>query len=160
MIAIALASPEPGLLIADEPTTALDVTIQAQILHLIADLRKTIKMSLLLITHDMGVVAETADRVVIMYAGHKVEEADVFTIFDNPKHPYTLGLLNSLPSNKKYIKANRLETITGTVPDLLTIGKWCPFENRCTLATPKCRKTFPRKTNFKPGHDVWCHNLK
>ncbi|MBN2655559.1 MAG: ABC transporter ATP-binding protein [Spirochaetales bacterium] len=160
MIAMALASPEPGLLIADEPTTALDVTIQAQILRLISDLKKDVNMSVLLITHDMGVVAETADRVVVMYAGRKVEEADVYSLFDNPKHPYTLGLLNSLPSNEKYHNAERLEAIKGTIPDLLTIGDGCPFENRCPDAGPKCSGTFPEETKIGEDHSVWCHYLE
>ncbi|MFW5711891.1 MAG: ABC transporter ATP-binding protein [Spirochaetia bacterium] len=159
MIAMALASPQPGLMIADEPTTALDVTIQAQILDLLADLKKKISMSVLLITHDMGVVAETADRVVVMYAGRKVEEADVFEIFEKPSHPYTLGLLNSLPSNKKYRGAKRLEAIRGTVPDLLTIGDWCPFENRCPFAVDECRNSFPDETSIAVGHSTWCHRV-
>jgi len=159
MIAMALASPEPGLMIADEPTTALDVTIQAQILDLLADLKGKIEMSLLLITHDMGVVAETADRVVVMYAGRKVEEAVVYDLFDEPSHPYTLGLLNSLPSNPKYRGARRLEAIQGTVPDLLTIGDWCPFENRCPCAVEQCRQSFPEERDLGNGHRVWCHRV-
>ena len=157
MIAMALASPEPGLLIADEPTTALDVTIQAQILRLIYDLKQDIKMSVLLITHDMGVVAETADRVIVMYAGRKMEEADVYSLFENPGHPYTQGLLNSLPSNEKYTGAARLEAIKGTIPDLLTIGNECPFENRCPHAMPICRESFPKETKLDGDHSVWCH---
>ncbi|MBI9104963.1 MAG: ABC transporter ATP-binding protein [Spirochaetales bacterium] len=157
MIAMALASPEPGLMIADEPTTALDVTIQAQILRLLAELKMEVDMSILLITHDMGVVAETADRVVVMYAGRKVEEAEVHDLFEIPGHPYTLGLLNSLPSNKKYEDSKRLEAITGQVPDLLTIGDWCPFENRCKYTEEICRKEFPKETEISPGHSVWCH---
>ncbi|MCK5154200.1 MAG: ABC transporter ATP-binding protein [Spirochaetales bacterium] len=157
MIAMALASPEPGLLIADEPTTALDVTIQAQILRLIYELKQDIKMSVLLITHDMGVVAETADRVIVMYAGRKMEEADVYSLFEKPSHPYTQGLLNSLPSNKKYTDAKRLEAIKGTIPDLLTIGNECPFENRCPHAMPACRESFPSETKIDDGHSVWCH---
>lgn len=160
MIAMALASPEPGLMIADEPTTALDVTIQAQILDLLADLKQQISMSILLITHDMGVVAETADRVVVMYAGRKVEEADVFDLFERPSHPYTLGLLNSLPSNEKYRGAKRLEAIRGTVPDLLTIGDWCPFENRCPYAVDECREIFPEETVLANGHSAWCHQVQ
>jgi peptide/nickel transport system ATP-binding protein/oligopeptide transport system ATP-binding protein len=160
MIAMALASPEPGLMIADEPTTALDVTIQAQILDLLNDLKKQIEMSILLITHDMGVVAEMADRVVVMYAGRKVEEADVFAIFEEPKHPYTLGLLNSLPSNTKYKGARRLEAITGTVPDMRTIGEGCPFENRCTFASEICGREFPTETVLNELHSVWCHNYQ
>ena len=157
MIAMALASPDPGLMIADEPTTALDVTIQAQILRLLAELKSKIEMSVLLITHDMGVVAETADRVVVMYAGRKVEEAEVHDLFAGPRHPYTLGLLNSLPSNEKYSGESRLEAIDGQVPDLLSIGDWCPFENRCKYATEECRRSFPSKTEISPGHHIWCH---
>jgi len=160
MIAMALASPEAGLMIADEPTTALDVTIQAQILDLLADLKKKIRMSVLLITHDMGVVAETADRVVVMYAGRKVEEADVYDIFEKPSHPYTLGLLNSLPSNEKYRGAKRLEAIQGTVPDLLTIGSWCPYENRCPYAVEECRNSFPEETKIDKSHLSWCHRVE
>jgi peptide/nickel transport system ATP-binding protein len=157
MIAMALASPEPGLLIADEPTTALDVTIQAQILRLISDLKKEIQMSVLLITHDMGVVAETADRVIVMYAGRKMEEADVYSLFNKPSHPYTQGLLNSLPSNRKYANATRLEAIKGTIPDLLTIGDECPFKNRCPDVMPVCSESFPEETKINDDHSVWCH---
>jgi len=160
MIAMALASPKPGLMIADEPTTALDVTIQAQILDLLAELKEKIEMSILLITHDMGVVAEMADRVAVMYAGRKVEEADVYQIFENPHHPYTLGLLNSLPSNKKYQGAKRLEAISGTVPDLLTQGDGCPFANRCMYADELCDRSFPEKTRVEEGHEVWCHHYE
>ncbi|WP_319560593.1 ABC transporter ATP-binding protein [Marispirochaeta sp.] len=159
MIAMALASPEPGLMIADEPTTALDVTIQAQILDLMVSLQQRIGMSLLLITHDMGVVAETADHVVVMYAGRKVEEGDVFSLFREPSHPYTLGLMNSLPSNEKYRGAARLEAIPGTVPDLLSIGEGCPFMNRCRFATEICGKEFPEETGLSEHHSAWCHNL-
>ncbi len=157
MIALALASPEPGLLIADEPTTALDVTIQAQILDLLKDLQQRVKMALLLITHDMGVVAENADRVVVMYAGCKVEEGDATALIKSPTHPYTLGLLNSLPSNKKYQSARRLESIRGTVPDLISLGDWCPFENRCPFVQPICRKQFPPRVELADGHAAWCH---
>ena len=156
MIAMALASPEPGLMIADEPTTALDVTIQAQILDLLSDLKNSVNMALLLITHDMGVVAETADRVIVMYAGRKVEEGSVYQIFDNPKHPYTLGLLNSLPSNDKYNDSKRLEAIDGTVPDLLSLGEGCPFANRCNFYTSECDKSFPEETVVEDGHSMWC----
>lgn len=159
MIAMALASPEPGLMIADEPTTALDVTIQAQILDLLTDLKESVNMSLLLITHDMGVVAESADRVIVMYAGRKVEEGSVYQIFDNPTHPYTLGLLNSLPSNEKYNSSERLEAIDGTVPDLLTLGDGCPFANRCKYVVDACHKTFPTVTEIETGHTLWCHKV-
>jgi len=156
MIAMALASPEPGLMIADEPTTALDVTIQAQILDLLSDLKEKVNMSILLITHDMGVVAETADRVVVMYAGRKVEEGTVFQIFDNPSHPYTIGLLNSLPSNDKYKEQNRLEAIPGNVPDLLSLGEGCPFASRCEFADSSCEVSFPGSTSLEEGHTIWC----
>ncbi|HOP29756.1 MAG TPA: ABC transporter ATP-binding protein [Spirochaetota bacterium] len=157
MIAMALSSPNPGLMIADEPTTALDVTIQAQILDLMSELQKSIQMSLLLITHDMGVVAEMANRVAVMYAGRKVESGDVYDIFENPMHPYTVGLLNSMPSNEKYRHAGRLEAIEGNVPGLLEIGKGCPFENRCKYAKDICRERFPDIKESGNGHAVWCH---
>ncbi len=157
MIAMALSSPNPGLMIADEPTTALDVTIQAQILDLMRELQKTIQMSLLLITHDMGVVAEMANRVAVMYAGRKVESGDVYSIFEKPMHPYTVGLLNSMPSNEKYRHAGRLEAIDGNVPNLLEIGEGCPFENRCKYAKDVCREKFPDVKDMGGGHTVWCH---
>jgi oligopeptide/dipeptide ABC transporter ATP-binding protein len=157
MIAMALASPEPGLLIADEPTTALDVTIQAQILELLRDLQKRVGVSILLITHDMGVVAENADRVVVMYAGRKVEEGDCAGVIGRPRHPYTLGLLNSLPSNPKYQGARRLEAISGSVPDMIGLGDGCPFKNRCPSALPICATTFPVRLELEPAHHVWCH---
>ena len=157
MIAMALASPDPGLLIADEPTTALDVTIQAQILKLMRNLQKRINMSLLLITHDMGVVAQMADSVAVMYAGRKVEEGHVYDIFERPLHPYTMGLLNSIPSNAKYKQAKFLEAIPGSVPNLLEIGKGCPFENRCNRAQDICREQFPQQQEFENHHLVHCH---
>jgi oligopeptide transport system ATP-binding protein len=157
MIAMALASPEPGLLIADEPTTALDVTIQAQILELLKDLQKRVQVSILLITHDMGVVAENADRVVVMYAGRKVEEGDAAAVIGCCTHPYTLGLLNSLPSNPKYQGARRLEAIRGTVPDMIGMGEGCPFQNRCPRALPVCGLSFPEAVEVEAGHRVWCH---
>lgn len=158
MIAMALASPNPGLLIADEPTTALDVTIQAQILTLIKELQERIGMSVLLITHDMGVVAETADYVSVMYAGRKVESGDVRSIFNNPKHPYTVGLLNSMPSNEKYKTAERLEAIKGSVPELHTLKEGCPFENRCAYATEECRGAFPEINRMHENHHVFCYH--
>jgi oligopeptide transport system ATP-binding protein len=157
MIALALASPSPGLLIADEPTTALDVTIQAQILELLADLQKRIRMSILLITHDMGVVAENAERVIVMYAGRKVEEGELSDVIDRASHPYTRGLLNSLPSNPKYDGASRLEAIKGTVPDLITLGDGCPFANRCPWVKDVCGLSFPAARETGPGHRAWCH---
>ncbi|HON15825.1 MAG TPA: ABC transporter ATP-binding protein [Spirochaetota bacterium] len=157
MIAMALASPHPGIMIADEPTTALDVTIQAQILDLMKELQEKIQMSLLLITHDMGVVAEMASRVAVMYAGRKVESADVYSIFEKPFHPYTVGLLNSMPSNEKYKHNARLEAIEGNVPNLLEIGDGCPFENRCKYAKDICRNKFPEIKDMGNNHHVWCH---
>lgn len=158
MIAMALASPEPGLMIADEPTTALDVTIQAQILQLLRELKDRVGMALLLITHDMGVVAETADRVAVMYAGRKVEEAPVEELFANPRHPYTVGLLGcqcSAPANKG---AARLTSIGGSVPDLLTLGEGCPFANRCENVIDKCHISFPEAADAGVGHEFCCHN--
>lgn len=157
MIAMALASPEPGLLIADEPTTALDVTIQAQILKLMRNLQQEINMSLLLITHDMGVVAQMADTVAVMYAGRKVEEGPVYDIFERPLHPYTVGLLNSIPSNAKYKDAYYLEAIPGSVPNLLELDEGCPFENRCALTQNICRQQFPQQQEFGNQHIVHCH---
>jgi oligopeptide/dipeptide ABC transporter ATP-binding protein len=157
MIAMALASPAPGLLIADEPTTALDVTIQAQILELLSDLQKRTRVSILLITHDMGVVAENAERVIVMYAGRKVEEGALSAVIKAPAHPYTRGLLNSLPSNPKYRDARRLEAIKGTVPDMITVGDGCPFANRCPHAADICSARFPASREVAPGHHAWCH---
>jgi oligopeptide/dipeptide ABC transporter ATP-binding protein len=157
MIAMALASPNPGLLIADEPTTALDVTIQAQILELLKDLQRRIRVGILLITHDMGVVSENADRVIVMYAGRKVEEGSRAAVLASPGHPYTVGLLNSLPSNPKYRDAKRLEAIRGTVPNLIGLGDGCPFENRCPRAAAVCRQSFPSASGMGPGHSTWCH---
>jgi len=156
MIAMALASPHPGLIIADEPTTALDVTIQAQILHLLRELQKEVGVALLLITHDMGVVAQVADRATVMYAGRAVEQGPVATIFERPHHPYTVGLLNSLPGNPKYRGVSRLEAIPGTVPDLRTLGDGCPFENRCPHPLPKCREIFPDPVSAGTDHSAWC----
>jgi peptide/nickel transport system ATP-binding protein len=144
MIAMALAC-RPALLIADEPTTALDVTIQAQILALTLDLQRQFGMGLILITHDLGVVAQTAQRVIVMYAGRKVEEADVETLFANPRHPYTRGLLASvpaLPSSSDKAGA-RLAEIPGIVPSLTKLPGGCAFAPRCELALPRCREERP-----------------
>jgi oligopeptide transport system ATP-binding protein len=157
MIAMALASPAPGLLIADEPTTALDVTIQAQILDLLNDLQKRIQVAILLITHDMGVVAENAERVIVMYAGRKVEEGALADVIASAAHPYTRGLLNSLPSNPKYRDARRLEAIRGTVPDMISVGDGCPFANRCPFTREICWKEFPAARESTAGHRAWCH---
>ena len=157
MIAMALASPNPELLIADEPTTALDVTIQAQILDLMNNLQEKLGMSLLLITHDMGVVAEMADRVAVMYAGIMVEEATVSEIFQEPHHPYTVGLLNSIPANAKYKNAERLEAIPGSVPGLFELGEGCPFCNRCERKQDICEKELPEMKDFGNRHVARCH---
>jgi len=141
MIAMALAC-DPKLLIADEPTTALDVTIQAQILELLDNLRKTRELAVLLITHDLGVVAEVADRVAVMYTGKIVEESPVDELFARPKHPYTEGLLRSVPklTEKDVVKAERLQTIEGTVPRPTALPPGCHFEPRCPYRMPRCRE--------------------
>jgi oligopeptide/dipeptide ABC transporter ATP-binding protein len=141
MIAMALAC-DPKLLIADEPTTALDVTIQAQILELLNHLRQTRELAVLLITHDLGVVAEVADRVCVMYTGKIVEESPVDELFARPKHPYTEGLLRSVPklTMKDVAKPERLLTIEGTVPSPLNVPPWCHFEPRCSYRMPRCRE--------------------
>lgn len=156
MIAMALASPNPGLIIADEPTTALDVTIQAQILHLLRTLQQKTGVALLLITHDMGVVAQLADRATVMYAGRAAEQGRVEEIFSTPRHPYTRGLLASLPSNPEYQSASRLRAIPGSVPDLLTLGDECPFANRCPHPHDRCREKFPAATVGAFDHRFWC----
>ena len=140
MIAIALAC-DPELLIADEPTTALDVTIQAQILELLKDLQRELGMGVVLITHDLGVVAESCDRVVVMYAGRKVEEASVTDLFDRPLHPYTRALMASMPSMNA--SSARLAEIPGIVPAPSDLGRGCAFAPRCTLATGRCRQETP-----------------
>lgn len=140
MIAMALAC-RPQLLVADEPTTALDVTIQAQILDLIQKLQKELNMAVLLITHDLGVVAEVCDRVVVMYAGKVVEEGTVNQIFNKPQHPYTLGLLKSIP--KLGHRSEYLPTIEGTVPSLLNLPQGCRFQSRCSKVHDACRQKEP-----------------
>ncbi|MBO5277978.1 MAG: ABC transporter ATP-binding protein [Lachnospiraceae bacterium] len=154
MIAIALAC-RPQLLIADEPTTALDVTIQAQIMDLIVDLNKKLDMGVILITHDLAVVAETCSRVVVMYLGQIVEEADVNDIFDNPKHPYTLGLIKSIP-RLDGDPNERLYMIKGTVPLLNQIPNGCRFAPRCPYATDKCRTNMPELKAVSPTQKVRC----
>ncbi|MFS0781266.1 ABC transporter ATP-binding protein [Bacillus sp. 1P06AnD] len=153
MIAMALAC-NPKLLIADEPTTALDVTIQAQILELMKELRKEYNTAIMLITHDLGVVAEMADKVIVMYAGQVVEEADVFTLFDDPKHPYTQGLIQSIP-HLEYEKETRLTSIPGMVPTLHNMPKGCRFQTRCPLATDVCRQE-PPLFSVSEGHASRC----
>ncbi len=153
MIAMALAC-EPQLLIADEPTTALDVTIQAQILDLMRRIRDETGTAIMLITHSLGVVAEMADHVVVMYAGRIVEQADVKTIFRDPQHPYTLGLLGSIP--KLAVEEDRLATIPGTVPNPQAMPTGCLFNPRCPIAIDKCRAEVPPLIDITPGHKTAC----
>lgn len=156
MIAMALSC-GPQLLIADEPTTALDVTIQAQILDLMRKLQREIGMSILFITHDLGVVAEIADRVVVMYAGRAVEEANVNTIFARPRMPYTMGLLNSVPRVDKAAEHQaRLEAIPGNVPNPLHLPQGCAFHPRCKFATEACKEGIPPLYDTGDGHMVRC----
>jgi oligopeptide/dipeptide ABC transporter ATP-binding protein len=156
MIAMALSC-QPDLLIADEPTTALDVTIQAQILELIESLKEKIKMSVIIITHDLGVIAETAQKITVMYAGHIVEETFVGELFHNPLHPYTIGLLESLPRlDGKRKNLCRLKTIPGMVPDLLHMPSGCPFVPRCNWVKEHCSHHLPIVQELKPGHLVSC----
>ena len=153
MIAMALAL-RPDLLIADEPTTALDVTIQAQILELIRDLRNKNNTAVLLITHDIGVVAEMADNVVVMYTGKVVEEGTVMQVLKTPKHPYTVGLLNSIPSIGQ--KGQRLNVIPGTVPSPLNLPKGCPFAPRCPHVMAVCREEHPPLKKLDDGSSARC----
>ncbi len=157
MIAMALAC-KPELLIADEPTTALDVTIQAQILELLNELRKTRKLAILLITHDLGVVAETADRVCVMYTGKIVEQSNVDEIFENPKHPYTQGLLNSVPklSNPEKADSVRLSTIEGTVPSPTELPDGCHFAPRCDFKKDGCEGDEIPLYELADGRKVRC----
>lgn len=157
MIAMALAC-NPKLLIADEPTTALDVTIQAQILELIKELREKIGMSVLLITHNLGVVAETADNVAVMYAGRIVEYGTVRDIFKNPLHPYTWGLLQAIP--RLDTTRDRLLTIEGSVPDMVSLPTGCKFAPRCMFVTPECEKSEPNLDEITPGHLARCWRAK
>src|ERR1700726_4541048 len=158
MIAIALAC-SPKLLIADEPTTALDVTIQAQILDLLHDLKRRVGAAIILITHDLGVVAEVAERVMVMYAGRKVEEAPVAELFRSPRHPYTQGLLGAVPKLGSSLSgaARRLAEIPGQVPSLKQRIVGCVFAGRCSLATDLCREVAPGLEQKSPRHIVPCH---
>ena len=153
MIAMALAC-EPALLIADEPTTALDVTIQAQILDLLQDLQRRLGMAILIITHDLGVIAEVADEVVVMYAGKIVESAPVEALFADPQHPYTIGLLGSIPRIE--IDRERLSTIEGTVPSPNNQPKGCRFAPRCPFADPRCHDEPPPLRGLGADHHVAC----
>jgi peptide/nickel transport system ATP-binding protein/oligopeptide transport system ATP-binding protein len=153
MIAMALSC-DPQLLIADEPTTALDVTIQAQILELMNSLKESYGMAIMMITHDLGVIAEVSDRVAVMYAGKVVEYTDVDTLFDDPKHPYTWGLMNSIPKLDKDV--DRLEAIPGSVPSPLNFPEGCKFNTRCPLAEGKCYDVEPPLEDTDGGHMVRC----
>ncbi len=160
MIAMALAC-NPKVLIADEPTTALDVTIQAQILELIVDLQREFSAAVILITHDLGVVAETARRVIVMYAGRKVEEADVGELFAHPMHPYTMGLLASIPRldlmrGQDHKAGQRLQEIPGIVPPLFDLPQGCAFAPRCSKADDHCHRERPAYEQKRTGHWVAC----
>ena len=160
MIAMALAC-NPKVLIADEPTTALDVTIQAQILDIILDLQRKLGTAVILITHDLGVVAETAQRVIVMYAGRKVEEASVEDLFARPQHPYTHGLMGSIPRlplmrGEEDNSAERLQEIPGTVPALTNLPPGCVFAPRCAHAEERCRERYPDYEEKRPGHWAAC----
>ena len=161
MIAMALAC-NPKLLIADEPTTALDVTIQAQILDLMRDLKHRVGAAIVLITHDLGVVAEVAERVIVMYAGRKVEEAEVGELFRAPKHPYTQGLLGAVPKLGSSLtgETERLAEIPGLVPSLKQKIQGCVFAGRCSYATDFCRKVAPALELKAPGHLAACHSAE
>jgi len=158
MIAMALSC-EPDLLICDEPTTALDVTIQAQILELMKELQAQTGMAIIFITHDLGVVAELCDEVVVMYAGRAVEQADVFELFDHPRHPYTHGLMSSIPRLEDEPKS-LLKTIKGQVPALHEMPAGCRFSNRCPHATDLCISAIPAVEQLNPRHHVACHYWK
>ena len=160
MIAMALSC-EPQVLIADEPTTALDVTIQAQILDLIIQIKRRTRTAVVLITHDLGVIAETAQRVVVMYAGRIVEDADVQDLFRDPRHPYTRGLLASLPrrGQRRDGSGSRLNEIAGTVPPLTELGFGCGFASRCPLVSDRCRVETPPLETKARGHRSACFNI-
>jgi oligopeptide transport system ATP-binding protein len=154
MIAMALAC-NPSLLIADEPTTALDVTIQAQIIELVKRLRDQLGMAIIWITHDLGVVAGLAERVLVMYAGHIVEEAGVDEVFDAPRHPYTLALLGALPRVDR-TRSDRLRSIPGAPPNLLVQARGCPFAPRCEYVIDRCHEENPELLPVAPGHKLAC----
>ena len=153
VIAIALAC-NPALLIADEPTTALDVTIQAQVLEIMKNLKVEFNTSMIMITHDLGIVAEVCDKVAIIYAGTVVETADKHSLFTNPKHPYTIGLFNSIPNIEK--DEDALKPIKGSMPDPMYLPEGCPFSPRCDSATAECSKKLPRDVQVGEGHFVKC----
>ena len=156
VIAMALAC-KPKLLLADEPTTALDVTIQAQVLEMMRDLKNRLGTSMLLITHDLGIVAETCDKVAIMYAGEIVEYGDIYQVFENVLHPYTIGLFGSLPSLDKEVR--RLSPIEGLMPDPSDLPDGCAFHPRCPYVTERCLQEKPVYRQAEPGHFVRCHRI-
>jgi len=154
MIAMALAA-EPRLIIADEPTTALDVTIQAQILDLLQDIKNKIDGSILLITHDLGVIAEMADYVVVMYAGRVIEKGTAEEIFANPAHPYTIGLMASKPVVGKQVE--KLYSIPGKVPNPINMPNYCYFKDRCEMCVDGCEGAYPCEISLSPTHKVSCY---
>ncbi len=154
MIAMSLAL-DPEVLIADEPTTALDVTVQAQIMDLLGELQRERNMALILITHDLGVVADVADRIAVMYAGRIVESGDVYSLYRNPAHPYTLALLESIP--RLDVRGQELNTIKGLPPNLMRIPEGCPFNPRCTRAEDRCRTEMPELHQLGEGRASRCH---
>ena len=156
MIAMAMSC-EPKLLIADEPTTALDVTIQDQIMKLLNQLKQELGMSIILVTHDLGVIAQMCDRVAVMYAGQIVEMTDTVTLFSRPRHPYTYGLMGSLPNEET--AGTTLEAIKGSPPNLAHLPEGCPFSPRCKYACDLCRRERPALTEVEPGHLARCHRL-
>jgi peptide/nickel transport system ATP-binding protein len=155
MIAMALAC-QPKIIIADEPTTALDVTIQAQILDLLRNLKDQINSSIMLITHDLGVIAEMADYVVVMYAGRIVEKGTALEVFHNPLHPYTVGLMASKPVVNKEV--DRLYTIPGNVPNPINMPDYCYFRDRCNRSMPVCNGHYPKEVYVTPTHMVTCYH--
>ena len=157
MIAMVMAV-QPSLLIADEPTTALDVTIQKQVLVLLNRLKKDVSTGVLFITHDLGVVAEIADRVIILYSGRKVEEGDIRAIFSKPLHPYTVGLMNAVPNVDKDDFV--IQSIPGTFPNITEEIGGCRFHPRCPYATERCRQEVPAEIEAEPGHFVSCHKVE
>lgn len=155
MIAIALAA-APSLLIADEPTTALDVTIQDQIIKLLYKLRETLNMSMILVTHDLGVVSQMCDRIAVMYAGYIVETSDTLTVFSKPRHPYTEGLIRSMPRDDGM--KSKLVSIPGAPPNLNDLPEGCPFHPRCQYASDICKIELPSQVEVEPGHWSMCHH--
>ena len=154
MIAMAISC-EPDLLFADEPSTALDVTIEAQVIELLSDLRRDLGMAVVLITHDLAVVAGFCDEVIVMYAGYIVEQTNVREIFHNPRHPYTIGLLSSMPGTDTD-RSNRLTAIPGAPPDMTALPAGCPFAPRCSFVPDKCKTDLPELDDIQPGHAIRC----